>query len=357
MDVASILIATVMLLSMLGSCFPQTPSAAETNHEIQERWEKDLSARFSGFTDLLIDVGVFQFFHSPYFTAVVYLLGISALLCTLNRWRAAWRQAFHQPVKCPASIFEVARQTASFTFHPIPDLPIVARQILERHGLSAVFEQVGDSCYLRADRNRLSSLASLVTHTGVLLLFLGATLSWSFGWKRTIQLGNESTVGLSTEALLLEKGGLVMRFEGFEIERSTNGNVENYRAQITLSGPDLAPRSFNIRLNQPMKYNQVSVFLKDYQNTPTETSITLLEVFDPGYWLVVLSGFLILTGMTLGFNFPHSCIFIRVRESKYLQLAGQAKRQAINFGREFAAIVKDFQEQACQPAEGAKQTT
>lgn len=348
MDTASILIATVLLLAMLGSCFPQQLTAIESSPENQARWENDISARYGGLTDILISLGAFQFFHTPYFMATLFLLGIATLLCTLNRWRATWRLVFHREVLCPDSMFDVARQTANLTFPTIPDLPGFVREVLEHHGFRVRSVKAGDSLYLRADRNRLAPLATLATHLGLMLLLLGAILSGLFGWRRIIQ------VGTSTSAQLLAGKGTELRYEGLEIERYADGSVENYRVKVALSNPNQPPQSSGIRVNQPLKYEQVSIYLQDFKSTQTGESITLLEVYDPGYWLVILSGFILLVGMTVSFNFPHCCVFARIEAGSDLHLAGRAKKQAVDFDREFAALVEDLQRQVSPATEGEK---
>jgi cytochrome c biogenesis protein ResB len=111
-NVAAVLIAVVLLLAALGSCFPQLTPTVAADPERLARWEAAVRARYGALTDLLTASGAFRCFRSPVFLVPVALLALSTLVCTLNRWRGLWRRAFHQPVRCSDVALDGAPHTA-----------------------------------------------------------------------------------------------------------------------------------------------------------------------------------------------------------------------------------------------------
>jgi cytochrome c biogenesis protein len=340
MDVAAGLIAVLLLLAALGSCFPQlSPSIARDPERLGE-WEARVRARYGGLASALAAGGAFGWFRSPVFLAGLALLAAATLACTLNRWRGVWRRAFHRPVRCSDAALESAPHTARLETSPGVDPGRVVRACLEERGFRVrTAEAVSTNhtvVYLRGDRNRLGVLGTLVTHLGVLLLVLGAGLSGVASWREEITIGPGATadVGHGT--------GLTARNEGFALERYADGGVAGYEARVTLFAAGQAVARGPVRVNEPLNYRGVQLLLQAYTEIPDGTSVTLLAVRDPGYGPVVAAGFLLLLGMTVTLNFPHHRVHVRIDPQGTVRLAGRADRRAHGFGREFAALVKEI---------------
>lgn len=362
MDVASVLILAVLLLAALGSCFPQLPSSVATDPERLAQWQAAARAKYGALTDLLATSGAFRCFRSPLFLVPVALLALATLVCTLCRWRGLWRRAFHQPVRCSDIALDTAPHTARLTL-PLPLVgeargdaapPLVGgagggllREGLERRGFRVRSETAGDAVYLRGDRNRLAPLAPLVTHLAVMLLLLGAALSSRYGWRE------ELTIGPGEVAEVGHRSGLVLRNEGFSIARYPDGSVASYEAEVAVIRGGQEVKRGSVRVNEPLAYGDVRLYLQAYAETPDGYGVTLLAVHDPGYGVVIAAGLLLLLGLTVSFNFPHCCIHARVEPGGTLCLAGRADRRACDFGREFTSLVEELR----RTVEGEREST
>jgi len=340
MDVAAGLIVAVFLLAALGSCFPQiSPSVARDPKRLGE-WEALVRARYGGLADALAAGGAFGWFRAPIFLAGLALLAAATLVCTLTRWRGVWRRAFHRPVRCSDAALESGPHTARLEASPEVDLAGAMRACLEsrgfRVGTAEAVTTNGRALDLRGDRNRLGALGTLVTHLGVLLLVLGAALSGAAGWREEITAGPGATTEIGHGT------GLVVRNDGFALERYADGSVAGYKAQVTLFAAGQAVTRSPVRVNKPLNYRGVQLLLQAYAEAPDGTSVTLLAVRDPGYGPVVAAGFLLLLGMTVTLNLPHCRVHARIEPQGTVRLAGRAGRRAHGFGREFAALVKEI---------------
>lgn len=337
LKVAAVLFVIALLLAALGSCFPQLSPSVATDAQQLAGWETGVRGRYGALMDVLAWIGVFRWFRSPAFLASLALLAVVTLMCTLDRWRAVWRRSFRSPVRLSNAAFDAASHTASLIGPSEADLPYLVRERLEGQGFRVRSETAGDVVYLRGDRNRLASLGTLVTHLAVLLLLLGAILSSGYGWREELSIEPGETAELGRGSRL------AVRNEGFDMAHHPDGSVAAYQAQVAVSegGQEVARGS--VRVNEPLAYGGVGLYLRGYGEREGAYSVTLLAVRDPGYAPVVAAGFLLLLGLTLGFNFPRCWIQARFESDGALHVAGWAERRASDFGREFAGLVEDME--------------
>jgi len=214
------------------------------------------------------------------------------------------------------------------------------RESLERRGFRVRTTKVvttNDSLiYLRGDRNRLTPLATLVTHLAVLLLLLGTALSSGYSWRDEIAIGPGETAELG------HGSGLALRYEGFTVARYPDGGVAGYEAEVAVIEEGRQVAQGCIRVNEPLTYGPIRLTLRGYSGVEDHYSVTLLAVHDPGYGPVIVAGFLLLLGMTVSFNFPHCWVHARIEPDGTLCLAGRADRRACDFGWEFEALVEEI---------------
>ncbi len=339
LDVAAFLIATVLLLAALGSCFPQLSTTLANDPERLGRWEENVRGRYGALTDWLRAGGVFRYFHSPIFLVPPALLAVATLVCTLDRWRGTWRRTFHRPVRCSDAALENMPFKANLTARSDVDTLEVVRACLRRRGFRArttkFVATALPTAYLRGERNRSASVATLVTHLAVLLLLLGAGLSGWRGWREEITLepGEVAEVGRGT--------GLTLRNQDFTITRYANGSVAGYEADVAIAVDDREVARGAVRVGEPLIYGPIGFHLRSYVGTEGQYIVTLLAVHDPGYGMVIGGGFLLLLGMTVSFHFPPCRVYARVERGTELRLAGRADRRAWGFEREFEALVEE----------------
>ena len=333
-DVAAIVIVVVLLLAALGSLFPHPSPAVAADVERLARWQAEAHERFGGITGLLVEGSAYR-----YLRVALTLLALITLACILDRWPRVWRRVFHRPVRWAEEALTGAQHAASLSAPSSTPLADLVRRSLEARGFAVRSEVAGSDVFLRADRYRLAPLATLVSHLAVPLLLVGVLLGGQYGWREVLTIGPDETtpVGHGT--------GLTVDTDGFAISRYPDGSVSSYNAEITvIAGGDRRAGRI-VRVNEPLVHSGVGFHLQGYGETADGHSITLLAVHDPGFGLVVVAGFLLLLAVTVTFNFPHCLVRARVRPDGTLQLAGHGERQAYDFEREFAGLVKEISDE------------
>jgi len=334
LSIAAVLIAILLSLTVLGSCFPQLSTTAPADAGQLTHWRAGVQTRYGPLTDALAATGMFRWFSSPVFLVSLSLLAAATLVCTLDRWGVVWRRALRYPAVTSDLAFRTAPHRARLTDLPPADLPGILHKRLKEHGFHTRSESAGAVLCVRGDRNRLAFLGTLVTHTALLLLLLGTSLSSVFGWRQELRLEANATAEVAHESRT------ALRNEGFTIQRYVDGSVAAYQAHVAVIEEGREVMRGNIGVNQPLAYNHIGFYLRSYGEREGDYNLTLLAVRDPGYGLVIAAGFLLLFGLTVSFYFPRCWIQARMEEDGTLHLAGWAERRACEFGREFTALVE-----------------
>jgi hypothetical protein len=193
-----------------------------------------------------------------------------------------------------------------------------------------------DSLHLRGDRYRITLLASLFSHLGVILLLIGILLSTAFSWREEIILEPK---GFSD---LPHRPGITVSHVGFFIERYPDNSAADFEARIAITNEDGQIAHASVRPNNPLKYQGVQLILMGYIGLEEDYRIILQAIHDPGFGVTIIAGVLLLLAMTVSFNFPHCCIHARREPDGRLLIAGRAERRAHTFEREFSNIVEDL---------------
>jgi len=219
------------------------------------------------------------------------------------------------------------------------------REILCQHGFRVHTAADRDGTWVYGERNRLTPLATLLTHWATLLLLVGVVLSSAYGWREELRLrpGAFETLDHGSQ-------GIAYRQDGFEILRRPDGSILDYEAEIVILQQGTKVKRGTVRVNAPLFYRGHRVYLRGYAGHSEHYIVTLWVTQDPGYPLIVVGGFLLIGGMTLTFNFPRSWVqACMVGET--LAITGRAEGSARwkagdGFQRTFTALVAAVGERA-----------
>jgi len=333
-----LLLAFVLLLTALGSCLPQLSPIVAGDASRLARWQEAVRSKYGAFADLFWFLGLFRFSRSVLFLLPLALLAVATIVCTVDRWRGLWRKAFARTMVCPDSLFETSSYHARLDAQAGTAVGAAVQESLRERGFRVRSETSADATYLRGDRNSLSPLATLANHLALLLLLAGALLSSAYAWRE------ELTIAPDEAAQISHSSGLALRNDGFAIAHYPGGAAASYEARISLIERDEEVASGTVRLNEPLAYKSMRIYLRGYEGKEGHYTILLLAGHDPGYPLFVVAGCMLLLGLCVSFFLPHSCVQARIQPEGTLSLAGHADRQAYSFGREFASLVAELKQ-------------
>jgi cytochrome c biogenesis protein len=211
---------------------------------IHARYDPLLGA---GLVDVLERLSVFAMFRSVWFSAGLTLLVISIVVCTLDRTPRLWRGVSEIRVAQPEPFFDPR----------LPDRAAMSgvsadgvREVLQRNRFK-VREATDDdgATYLYGDRHQYTKMATLFTHTGLVLFLVAAAVTSRLGDEQGLVVpeGESLTVQpIGTPGLLLVKN-LDFEAPGFE-----TGQASDFTTDLAVfrDGEQIARKT--IRVNDPL---------------------------------------------------------------------------------------------------------
>ncbi|HEY0444591.1 MAG TPA: cytochrome c biogenesis protein ResB [Candidatus Limnocylindrales bacterium] len=196
--------------------------------------------------DLLERLQVFQIFSSIWFTIGLIVLITSIVVCTLDRLPRLWRQCADVRVIQPEPFFDPRLpDRAAMTGVPAESVATVLR----RHHFRLREAEVDGSRYLYGDRHQYTKLATLFTHTGLILFLIAAAVTWKLGDEQGLVVGEGDALTvqqIGTPGLLLVRN-LAFRAPGFESGHATDFTTD---LAVYQDGAQIARKT--IRVNDPL---------------------------------------------------------------------------------------------------------
>jgi cytochrome c biogenesis protein len=251
-DVAVAQIIVLAILAVIGMTIKQLPDFAFRSGSDYAAALDDLHARYdpllgAGVVDVLDRLSVFAIFRSVWFSAGLTVLVISIVVCTLDRTPRLWRGVTDIRVDQPEPFFD-PRLPDRAVMRDVATADVGA--ILRRNGFKVREVSGSDGRrFVYGDRHQYTKLATLFTHTGLVLFLVAAAVTSRLGDEQGLVVpeGESLTVQpIGTPGLLLVKN-LDFEAPGFE-----TGQASDFTTDLAVyqDGREIARKT--IRVNDPL---------------------------------------------------------------------------------------------------------
>lgn len=201
----------------------------------------------AGVVDALERLQLFQVFTSVWFSVGLVLLTISIVACTIDRTPRLWRTSADIRVVQPDPYFDPM----------LPDRAVMAGvdadaavAVLRRHRFAIHREEAVGGTYLYGDRNRWTKMATLLTHTGLVLFLVAAAITSRFGFEQGLVVAEGESL---TVQPIGTPGLLLVRNLGFEAPGFETGSPTDFTTRLAVyqGGQQIAEKT--IRVNDPLE--------------------------------------------------------------------------------------------------------
>ena len=240
----------IVIRQLPGFALSAGPGSSDYISEMDKIHARYDAAFGSGVVDLLERAQVFRVFSSAWFSAALVLLLVSIVICTLDRLPRLWRQSRDIRIVQPDPFFDPR----------LPDRAIVAgigsgdadgvAALLRRHRFRVREAVLPDGRrYLYGDRHQYTKLATLLTHTGLILFLVAAAITSRFGVEEGLVLAGGDSI---TVQPIGTPGLLVLRSYGFQAPGLDTGKPTDFTTDLAVyrDGELLARKT--IRVNDPL---------------------------------------------------------------------------------------------------------
>ena len=229
-----------------------------------------------GVVDALDRLQLFNVFSSTWFSVGLVILIISIVACTIDRTPRLWRAGADIRVVQPVPFFD-PRLPDRAALAGV-DAATVART-LRRHRFRVRQEVAEDGAtYVYGDRNRWTKMATLLTHTGLVLFLVAAAVTSRLGDEQGLVVANGDSL---TVQPIGTPGLLLVRNLGFAAPGLDTGTPTDFTTHLAVyrDGRQVADKV--IRVNDPLEVDGYVFHQNGYGPAP---DITIRDAAGKPLW-------------------------------------------------------------------------
>ena len=263
---ASVKLAIVLLIlisaaSILGTLIPQQEAAGPF-----------ISRLSPGVADVLRSLQLFNIFHSAWFMLLMALLATNLIVCSLNRFPAAWKCFRKEPEPDRADLFEqIPADQTVISETPLKEETDRLENLLKKK-LKGVRRRDGsDHAYLYGEKGSYAHFGVYIIHTSVLILMAGIVIGFLFGFEGYVDIPE----GESAAAVTLKGGGgtksldFAVRCDRFFIDFYENGMPKTYRSDLSFVKNGRVVKTSPVLVNHPVTFAGIRFYQANYGMIPS----------------------------------------------------------------------------------------
>ncbi|MCG8567597.1 MAG: cytochrome c biogenesis protein ResB [Desulfobacterales bacterium] len=234
-----------------------------------------------GMYNLIRVLGVDDMYHAWWFLALLVLLCVNIVVCSVERLSTTWKIIFPKEVRFNPSRFRKSKTQESFEARgDVAKLEKDYLSFLKGRAKHVIRKEEEGAVLLYGERGRWTRLGVYVVHASVLLLLVGALIGSLFGFKANLRLdeGDKKGVVKALKTKLPIKLPFVIQCNDFEVRFYDTGAPEEFRSNLTIIENGKESFSEDIRVNHPLRYKGINIYQSSYGMTsPAKATFTLVN--------------------------------------------------------------------------------
>jgi cytochrome c biogenesis protein len=217
--------------------------------------------------------GLLDMYHSWWFLAILVLLVLNLVFCSLKRLPTAWRQVFHPRIDLTATSIHAQPFTKTFQ---VSKKKQKFEEELER-GVDRVFGrsariETPERLLLYFEKGKYGRLGVYVVHLSIIVIIVGGMIGSVFGFSGILKIAEGETV----ETILLRKDGRFVHYPlGYQVRcddfdityYDTPGPekfVSEYTSSLTILENGQEVRREKVRVNHPLTHGGLKFYQSSY---------------------------------------------------------------------------------------------
>jgi cytochrome c biogenesis protein len=212
-------------------------------------------------TKVILYFGVYDMYHTLWFQALLALLVVNIIVCTMERFPPKWKSLLrHKPNSFGPKLIEKFSNNMSFRTDKgageVRDtlLAVLKKKKYKVHTLDTTG---GGNSSFYAWRGVIGRFGSDMTHISLLLILLGAIIGSAYGYKdfKAIYVGGEIQIPQADFKLKLDK---------FWIEYYDTGQIRQYNSLLTVIEDGKEVLTKQIWVNEPLYYKGIRFYQSSF---------------------------------------------------------------------------------------------
>lgn len=215
--------------------------------------------------------GVFDLYHSGWFRFLLCVLVINLVVCSINRLQSTWKIIFPKTPLFQAGRFKKSPARQEWIAEAAPGkLKSLYESHMAGHYSVHRTDAAENGFLIFVEKGRWTRMGVYAVHTSVLLMVVGGLIGSIFGFDGYVNIPEgESTEKITLTNQNVEKDlGFLIRCNNFNVTLYDSGMPKEYRSNLTILKGDRELITKDIRVNDPLKFEGVSIFQSSYGKLP-----------------------------------------------------------------------------------------
>jgi cytochrome c biogenesis protein len=246
------LFITLAVVSIIGTVIQQGESANTYLLGYGERWG-----------EVILRLNLDNMYHSAWFTAILVMLVVNIVVCTIDRFSPKWRTLLRtNPTFDPGLIGKLSNRNTFTVDRDIDTIKYCLFSVFKkkRYNVKTFDPQNGSqgtSHSFYAWKGKTGRFGSDITHVSLLLILLGCIVGSMFGYRdfEAIPVGERISVPGTDYELRLDK---------FWIDYYDTGQIKQFNSNLAIvrDGKDVFTKQ--IWVNEPLYYEGIRFYQSSY---------------------------------------------------------------------------------------------
>ncbi len=206
-------------------------------------------------------------YHSLWFQALLLLLAVNIVACSLDRLKSVLKIVFTRDPGFTPNGFSQANAAEPITIDaPVDGLQKPFRRFLGRRFARTDEQEADNDLFLFAEKGRFSRLGVYIVHLSILVLLAGALMGARFGFDGYVNLpeGQATDQIQLTDSDQTRELGFTLRCDDFDVSFYDSGQPKEYRSRLTVLDGDNILLQKDIVVNKPLRFRGIGIFQSSY---------------------------------------------------------------------------------------------
>jgi len=272
---ASVKLSVTVLLSLaatsvIGTLIPQNGSSEEYLHRYG-----DVLFRLFNTLDF------YDMYHSWWFRALLCLLTINIIVCSIDRLSATWKIIFPKNPSFDANRFQKVKNREEWTSaSSLEALYKVYNPYIARRFSLSQSQKTNDGYIIFGEKSRWTRLGVYAVHLSIIFMVTGGLIGSIFGFDGSVNIPE----GKSADTIALQnspsgkKLDFQIRCDDFDLSLYESGMPKEYRSRLTLIREGKTLIQQDILVNDPLRFEGINIFQSSYGEMPADKfTVTFTE--------------------------------------------------------------------------------
>ncbi len=234
---------TLAVVSIAGTVVQQNKPVGMYIAQYGEKWAK-----------VILAIGLDDMFHTPWFLALLTLLALNIIVCTIERFPPKWRALLKdQDIKDLRFIDRLSNRDVFTAKEDKEGVKERLVRILRKRGYKVKVAPSDDNCSIYAWRGVVGRFGADVTHVSLILILLGAIVGNFYGYKdfKALYVGGKMAV---------PNADFELRLDDFWIDYYDSGQIKQYNSRLTVIEDGKEVLTKQIWVNEPLYYKGIRFY-------------------------------------------------------------------------------------------------